>query len=154
MQESQARTRPGFGSAGFTLVELMMVVAMLGILTTIAVPSYRDYIVRSAITDATSNLSTRRVALEQFFQDSRTYVGAPACTADSTTSKYFDFSCSTQTATAYTIQAQGKTGSMMAGFTFTLDQANARATTAVPSGWTRNSPDNCWVIRKGGVPCG
>jgi type IV pilus assembly protein PilE len=134
---------------GFTLIEVMIVVVIVAILAAIAVPSYTEYITRGRIPDATSNLATKRVKLEQFFQDNRTYVGATDCASDTTTSNYFNFSCTTQTATAYTIQAVGK--SSMAGFTFQVTEANARSTVAVPTGWTLPSPNNCWVTKKGGV---
>lgn len=130
---------------GFTLIEIMIVVAIVAVLSAIAIPSYRDYVVRGKIPDATSNLATKRVQIEQFFLDNRSYVAAPACEADTTSSKYFDFSCSpAATATAYTLTAVGK-GSM-AGFTYTIDQLNTKATTAVPSGWTTSA--SCWVTQK------
>lgn len=131
---------------GFTLVELMVVVAIIGILSAVAMPAYTDYVTRGKIPDATSNLAAKRVQLEQFFQDNRTYEAAPACVNDTTTSQYFDFSCAVQTAIAYTVQAVGK--NTMSGFTYTIDQNNNRATTAVPSGWTTNAA--CWVTKKGG----
>ena len=132
---------------GFTLVEIMIVVAIVSILAVIAVPSYNDYVVRGKIPDATSNLATKRVQMEQFFQDNRTYVGASACTADTGISQNFNFSCSpAPTQTTYTLQALGK-GSMT-GFTYTINEQNAKATTAVPTGWTLNG--TCWVTKKGG----
>jgi len=134
-------------SKGFTLIELMIVIAIVSILTAIAFPAYSDYVIRSRIIESTSNLAAKRVQLEQFFQDNRTYDGAPACDADSTTSEYFDFSCAVQTATTYALQSTGK-GSM-AGFTYTIDQDNAKSTTSVPSGWATNA--SCWVTKKGGV---
>ena len=133
--------------SGFSLIELMIVVVVVAILGAVAMPAYNDYILRGKIPDATANLATKRVQMEQFFQDNRTYVGAPACTADTTASQYFDFSCPVQTATTYTIQAAGK--SSMAGFIFTITEANVKATTAVPSGWSTNA--TCWVTKKGGT---
>lgn len=133
--------------SGFTLIELMIVVAIVAILASVALPSYRDYLTRSRIPEATSNLAAKRVRIEAFYDNNRTYVDAPDCAADTTTSKYFDFSCSAVAANTYTIQAAGK--STMAGFTYTINQANARATTAVPSGWTTST--TCWVTNKGGV---
>ena len=133
---------------GFTLVEVMVVVAIVGILASVALPAYSDYVIRGKIPDATSLLSTKRVQLEQFFQDNRTYVGAPSCTDDSTSSPYFDFSCTAQTATAFTLQAAGK--GTMAGFSYTIDQAAAKTSAITASGWAAES-SSCWIIRKGGA---
>ena len=138
---------------GFTLVELMVVVAIVAILTTVALPAYQDYVTRGKIADATSNLASKRVSLEQFYQDTRSYVGAPACNNDTSSSKYFTFSCTGLAAATYTLKAVGGNASTgdqsMAGFTFTIDQNNAKATLNVPAGWTANA--SCWVTKKGGA---
>ncbi len=134
---------------GFTLVELMIVVAIIAILAAVAVPQYKDYVVRSKIPDATSRLSVLQVQLEQYFQDNRKYTGAPACNADSGTSNYYTFS-GTCTATGYSLQAAGK--NTMAAFTFAVDQTGAKSTTVGtggPSGWTGNT--GCWISNKGGA---
>ncbi len=141
------RKMPTGRTKGFTLIEVMIVVAIIGILAAIALPAYQDYVTKAKIQDATSALATKRVQMEQFFQDNRTYAGAPACNADSSTSQHFDFSCSVAgTATLFTLQALGK--DTMTGFTYTIDQNNARATPSVKTGWTSNA--NCWVVTKGG----
>lgn len=139
---------------GFTLVELMIVVVIVGILSAVAIPAYTDYVIRGKIPDATSNLAKKRVQMEQFFQDNRTYLAGTGCTADTTTSQYFDFTCAAApgvvaTATAYTIAAIGK-GSM-AGFAYTIDQSNAKQTTAAPTGWAATTmPTNCWITKRDG----
>jgi type IV pilus assembly protein PilE len=137
---------------GFTLIEIMIVVVIIGILTAIAVPSYNDYLTRSRITQATSGLAERRTRMEQYFQDNHFYFQAdpalsgPACDNDTTASSYFDFSCPTLTATTYTLTATGK--SSMTGFTYTVTEANVRATPAVAAGWTTSA--TCWITSKGG----
>jgi len=138
---------------GFTLIELMITVAVIAILSAVALPNYREYVIRGNVPEATSRLATKQVQMEQFFQDNRTYVAGTACTADSTSSKFFDFLCTDSgdavTATAYILTAVGK-GSMT-GFKYTINQTGAKTTRAVPAGWSQPSPNTCWTTKKGGV---
>lgn len=135
------------GQAAFTLIEVLIAMGIVAILAALAIPSYRDYVIRGKIPEATAQLASRQVDMEQFFQDNRTYASAPACT-DGGASKYFTFSCSVANATAFTLVATGK--SSMTGFTFNINQNNVKSTVAVPAGWSQPSPNNCWVRKKGG----
>ncbi len=130
---------------GFSLIELMVVVAIVGILASVALPAYDQYIAKGRVPEATSALATKRAQLEQFFQDNRTYVDAPACANESSTN--FDFSCADLTASTYSIIATGK--GPVAGLKYSIDQANVRKTLSVPSGWSSPST-NCWATGKGG----
>lgn len=148
MALTQKLTQSKDNQRGFTLIELMVTIAIIAILASIALPAYSDYVIRSRIAEATSGLAAKRARIEMYYDNNRTYAAAPDCTSDTTTSKVFTFSCSgTPDTTTYTLQAVG-TGAM-AGFTFTINQANVRATTAVPTGWTANA--SCWITKKGGI---
>lgn len=127
----------------------MIVVAIIAILSAIAVPGYQEYVMRGRLQEAHAGLSAKQVQLEQWFLDRRTYVGAPAC-ADDTRSNHFDFSCNgTETAGVFLLTAAGK--GAMTGFSFTVTQTSVRTTAAVPAGWTLPVPNNCWILRKSGT---
>ncbi len=139
-------------SGGFTLIELMIAVAIVGILTMVALPAYKGYVLRGKLTEAFNQLSTCAVTLGQFYQDNRTYASAPVGTASGSVcqpTQNFTYSFSgTPTATTYTLQAAGST-STVTGFTFTLDQSGNRATSSpASSGWP--SSTTCWVSSKSG----
>ena len=53
---------------GFTLIELMIVVAIIGILAAIAIPAYQDYTVRSKVTEAVAGMSAAKVAISEYYQ--------------------------------------------------------------------------------------
>ncbi len=141
---------------GFTLIEVMMAVAIVGILAAVAFPSYRDYITRGQLTDATNGLSTLRAQMERHFQDNRTYATSgtfvtPCASTDATPRTFGPFvvSCDgTPTATAFSLKAVGSAG--VAGFTFTINETDVRATTATPTGWSTCTTK--WLTKKG-QPC-
>lgn len=111
-------------NAGFSLVEIMIVIAIIGILSSIALPAYNRYVTQAATTEATSGLATRRTVAEQYFQDNRTYVGMPCNPAGSK----FNFNCGAPDATTYTITATGVSDPVN-GFSYSVNQANVRSST-------------------------
>ena len=135
---------------GFTLIEVMIVVAIVAILASIAVPAYNDYVTRSKISEAVANLSDMRTRMEQYFLDNRTYVGACAAgtVAPLPTGKYFDYACSNLFPTTYDITATGKASAGMGEFIYNINQNNERTTVGVGPGWTLTL--TCWTLRKDG----
>lgn len=143
--------------SGFTLLELMIVVVVVAILASIAYPAYTDYIIRSRIPEATSTLATKRIQMEQWFQDNRTYLTTsgdppPPCNVDTTSSTAFSISCASGSVTAnsYTLQAVGNAGGPASGFVYTIDQSNTKLSNISRPGWSNPNPNNCWAIRKNG----
>jgi prepilin-type N-terminal cleavage/methylation domain-containing protein len=138
-------------AAGFTLIELMITVAIVGILAAIALPSYRSYVIRGQLVSATNGLSATQANMERYFQDNRTYVAAngfiPPCT---TPVLYGTFTVSCPTvldATHFTLQAIG--AGSTAPFKFYIDQQGNQwsTVTGAPAGWT-----NCatsWETKQG-----
>lgn len=141
--------------SGFTLIEVMIVVAIIGILAAIGYPSYRDYVTRGRLVDATAGLSAMRADMERHFQDNRTYATVGAFTTPcakgtdaSRTVGSFLLSCDgTPTGTGFVIQAVGS--GPLSGFTFKVDQSNVQSTAAVPSGSGYNTCTTRWMTKKG-----
>jgi len=64
--------------AGFTLIELMIVVAIIGILASIAIPKYQNHIVKSRQAEATQTLAAVYTNQLQYFSENNTYGGSEA----------------------------------------------------------------------------
>ena len=138
---------------GFTLIEVMITVAIIGILAAVAFPSYREHIMRGRLVDATNGLATLRAQMERHFQDNRSYatVGTfvtPCASVDATPRTFGSFvvGCSAApTGTAFTLQAVGS--GPAAGFTFTINELDVRSTSAAPAGY--NTCASKWLTKKG-----
>ena len=139
---------------GFTLIELMVTVAVVAILAAIAVPSYSEYVRRGRITEAISTLSSMRVKMEQYYQDNRNYDGACGAPGSSVAplplpTGSFTYACPVHLGNNYTITATGTAGTTLEGFQYSLTQDNTRSTAmTAPSTWA--SSGTCWVVKKDG----
>ena len=138
--------------SGFSMIELLVAVAIVAILGAIALPAYRDYVTRGKLAEAYTLLSSQRVKMEQYYQDVRDYSNAcqNGTVATPANGTYFGLACGNLGANTYTITAAGLAGSGVTGFSFTIDQNNSKVTASVPAGWSTPTPNNCWIRAKGG----
>jgi prepilin-type N-terminal cleavage/methylation domain-containing protein len=150
---------------GFTLIEIMIVVAIVTILAAVAIPQYREYVVRGELSDMTTQLSIAQSQMENHFNLNRTYNDSGAfvspCTTPPTPSTKFALNCvqipavaavppAPATPASYRFEAVGATTGLLKDFTMTIDGAGQKRTTSVPTGWG-TTPANCWLVRRGQV---
>jgi len=143
---------------GFTLIELMIAVAIVGILAAVAYPSYTDYMRRGALPEAFAHLADYRVKMEQYYQDNRDFgttaggacankTGAPAwANFQPKGTKSFTFSCALKSGSTqnYTLTATGITGTRAAGHVYTLDASNEQGTTQFKGATVSKT---CWLVK-------
>lgn len=142
---------------GFTLIELMIVVAIVAILASVALPAYNDYVRRGQLQEAFVQLADYRVKMEQYFQDNKNY-GA-TCGVGSAYSnwntfapagaKYFSFGCVTSNSgQSFLITATGS-GGLTNGFDYTINELGTKRTikfqgaSVATDGWCTRSSTGC-----------
>jgi type IV pilus assembly protein PilE len=110
--------------AGFTLIELIVVMVVIAILTAIAIPNYTAYVQRSNRSDARTQMLMVAQWMERFRNENSTYVGAaipvtlqcsPGNATGAGTCRNYTLTLAGITAAAYTVQAAPVAGSPMAG---------------------------------------
>lgn len=133
---------------GVTLIELMVVIVVLAILASIAVPSYRRYVMRSNRTEATAALLQLRIAQEKFFLQNGQYADDGALSTappnglgipTSTPSNYYTIALDRTSTTAYTATATAVNGQ--------ADDTDCASLSINETGERGSSPDpieKCW----------
>ncbi len=139
--------------AGFTLIELMVTVAILAIIAAIAIPIYTNFVLRGNVQNGVQGLALARTRMEQYYLDNRKYnsagttCGATMPTAADTPN--FAVTCvAGATGTTYTVTATGS-GTSMSNFVYTINETNLRTSTINKTGWGNGSTVQCWITRAG-----
>lgn len=131
---------------GFTLIELMVAVAVVGILAAIALPSYQRYVFRSKVPAGLNALAAYQARMEQGYQDTGGY-GLSACSASLPMISNYSMGCSTSNAgQSFTATLVGI--GPMAGLSYSIDQDGTRKTLTHPYGIPTQA---CWSVR--GASC-
>lgn len=141
-------------SAGFTLIELMIAVAIVAVLAAVAMPSYQNYARRGQLSEAFTALSDMRVKMEQHYQDNKFYGATNATTscpalpghgAFPVAGKYFTVTCTGGAAPSqtFTLTATGS-GSLTTGYDYTLNHAGTKGTASFHG---VSSTAACWLTK-------
>jgi type IV pilus assembly protein PilE len=130
-------------NSGITLMELMVVMTIVGILTAVAVPGYRQYMMRTNRTEAKTSLMAIAGALERCYTTFSSYDPDDGCTADTdmlTPDGHYSIAATDLTRTTFelTATAQGAQADDDACANFTLDQANTRGVSGSAGA------EDCW----------
>lgn len=135
--------------AGFSLVELMVALAIAAVIAAFALPAYRDHTLRSYLPEMSSSLQLSALRLEQYYQDHRSYLKGTDCGVTLPSSEHFAYTCtSPEDGQSFLITATGLAA--MAEFSYTINHQGQTRTVLLPERWGK-TPSNCWVMKPGVV---
>lgn len=156
--------------SGFSLIELLIVVAIIGILAAIAVPSYRGHVLKTRRSDCSGNLTTLASQMERFYAENNTYASAAAspcdgggtafpcdpdpnrfatqCPSDGSGNRTYDLKINAADGTSFEVHAVPVLGAPMNGDpdcrVLTLDHTGQKGVTAGGGAAPTKSWDECW----------
>ncbi|AHE66727.1 type IV pilin protein [Legionella oakridgensis] len=140
---------------GFSLIELLIVLVVIGILASIAYPSYRDYISRARRSDGQSALLDLASRMERYYSENHTYQTATIGTGNATDvlssavspEGWYTLAINNPTTSTYTLQATPRNAQATADTlcqTLTLNQLGVKGIATGPAGSPTGTASQCW----------
>lgn len=136
---------------GFTLIEIMIAVAIIGILTTISMPIFKNYRERAVISEGLAYMKRAEVVINQFYQDNKTFGEDGSRNNICSMNKFTqigkdmpDYSGGLNCNVSNNGQSISVTALSRSGWGFSLDEQGNKSMTSVEKTYGK-PPSNCWV---------
>jgi type IV pilus assembly protein PilE len=130
---------------GFTLIEVLVTIAIVALLASIALPFYGDYVKRGRVPPALDGLSSFATRMEQRFQDVGRYDDAGGnCAVAVPVPANFVITCAIIDAGGQQFLATASGQNAMTGYVYTINHQGVRRTTSHPKG---APAQDCWTMR-------